>query len=176
MDEEEDEAISRMRISPPPTPVHRFLQSVNVYKKNQIKSSMPKFVLRGMGRNSYHVFEVRLSVGDDSWSVYRRYRRFRELHRQILKEYPILSNLEFPSKRYFGNRAETFVRIRRAQLEAYLTAFVAIMSNVSTCPIYAISDKQLNKQDLGLFHPFFKQGVYEFTREYVKSSDSEFSS
>ena len=58
--EEEDEEISRLRISPPPTPVHRFLQSVNLYKKNQIKVSIPKFVLRGMGRNSYHVFEVKV--------------------------------------------------------------------------------------------------------------------
>ena len=31
-----------------------------------------------------------------------------------------MSNLEFPSKRYFGNRAETFVRVRRAQLEVCL--------------------------------------------------------
>ena len=28
-----------------------------------------------------------------------------------------MHSLEFPSKRYFGNRAETFVRVRRAQLE-----------------------------------------------------------
>ena len=58
-----------------------------------------------------------MSVGDDSWSVYRRYRRFRELHRNMLQEYGIVSNIEFPSRRYFGNKAEKFVRLRRAQLE-----------------------------------------------------------
>lgn len=163
-DDDEDAEIARLRVSPPPTPINRFLQSVNIYKKNQIKVAIPKFILRGLGRDSYHVFEVKLSVGDDHWSVYRRYRRFRELHRQMLQEYPIISNLEFPSRRYFGNRVEKFVRIRRAQLEAYLTAFLAIMSNVSSCPIYAVAATPLTKQDLGLFHPFFKQGVYEYTK------------
>ena len=111
-------------------------------------------------------FSSQLAVGEDRWSVYRRYRRFRELHRQTVAEYPIVSvivhldcvddpkmiycristcelvlhgystdrntqfrkmlllfqvhSLEFPSKRYFGNRAETFVRVRRAQLEVDL--------------------------------------------------------
>ena len=49
------------------------------------------------------------------------------------------------------------------------------MSNINTCPIYAVTDKALTKQDLGYFHPFFKQGVYEYTRQYTKFSDGEFS-
>ncbi|XP_066931850.1 kinesin-like protein KIF16B [Clytia hemisphaerica] len=162
--EEEDDEIARFRVSPPPTPINRFLQSVSIYRKNQIKVTLPRFILRGFGRASYHVFEVKLSVGDDCWSVYRRYRRFRELHRAMLQQYSIVANIEFPSRRYFGNKAERFVRVRRSQLEAYLTALLAIVSNMNGSCIYAVTDRQLTKQDLGNFHPFFKQGVYEYTK------------
>ena len=58
--EEEDEEIARFRVSPPPTPINRFLQSVSIYRKNQIKLSIPRFILRGIGRGSYHVFEVKV--------------------------------------------------------------------------------------------------------------------
>ena len=58
--EEEDEEIAQFRVSPPPTPINRFLQSVSIYRKNQIKVSIPRFILRGIGRGSYHVFEVKV--------------------------------------------------------------------------------------------------------------------
>lgn len=48
--------------------------------------------------------------------------------------------------------------------QTYLTAFFAIMSNVSNCLLYAVSENPLTKQDIGRFHPFFKQGVYEYTK------------
>lgn len=54
--------------------------------------------------------------------------------------------------------------------QAYLTALLAIMSNVSECSIYSVSDRQLTKQDMGQLHPFFKQGVYEYTK-----NESDFS-
>jgi len=38
------------------------------------------------------------------------------------------------------------------------------MSNMSDCSIYAVTDHQLSKQDLSNFNPFFKQGVYEYTK------------
>nr|XP_047133300.1 kinesin-like protein KIF16B isoform X1 [Hydra vulgaris] len=162
--DDEDELIARLRNSPPsppPTPIHRFLKSVNIYKMNQINGCIPRYILRGIGKGSYHVFEVKLRIGNISWTVYRRYRQFRELHRQTLRNHPIIGNLEFPSRRYFGNLAEDFVRVRRTQLEAYLIAFLAILSNDPTCRIYAISHRSLTKQDLAIFHPFFKEGIYE---------------
>ena len=59
--DEEDEEIARLRISPPPTPINRYLQSVHIYKRNQIKIGIPRFILRGIGRDSYHVFEVKVN-------------------------------------------------------------------------------------------------------------------
>jgi len=163
-DDDDDSRIESHQISPPPTPINRFLKSVDNYKKNQIKVSLPLFTLRGLGRNAYHVFEVKLCVGDETWSVFRRYRKFRQLHQELRIEYPVVGNLEFPSKRFFGNRAESFVRLRRAQLEAYLKALFAILSNISTSPLSVFAENPVTKQVVGRFHSFFKQGVFEFTK------------
>ena len=55
-------------ITPPPTPVNRFLESVSSHKRNQINVCIPRYILRGLGRDSYHVFEVKVSVLTDSLS------------------------------------------------------------------------------------------------------------
>lgn len=47
-------------ITPPPTPVNRFLASVSSSKRNQIHVCIPRYILRGLGRDSYHVFEVKV--------------------------------------------------------------------------------------------------------------------
>ncbi len=60
MDDEDDDVGSH-QISPPPTPINRFIESVNIYRRNQIRVSVPRFILRGLGRRSYHVFEVKVS-------------------------------------------------------------------------------------------------------------------
>lgn len=49
-------------ITPPPTPVNRFLASVSSHKRNQIQVCIPRYILRGLGRDSYHVFEVKVSA------------------------------------------------------------------------------------------------------------------
>lgn len=56
-------------ITPPPTPVNRFLASVSSHKRNQIHVCIPRYILRGLGRDSYHVFEVKVSVLTDSLST-----------------------------------------------------------------------------------------------------------
>ncbi|KAK3742153.1 hypothetical protein QZH41_007833, partial [Actinostola sp. cb2023] len=58
-----------------------------------------------------------VTIGEETWSVYRRYRKFRELHNAMKKMYAEIGELDFPNRRFFGNRAEEFVRARRAQLE-----------------------------------------------------------
>ena len=64
-DDDDDSRIESHQISPPPTPINRFLKSVDAYKKNQIKVSLPRFTLRGLGRNAYHVFEVKVCDAQD---------------------------------------------------------------------------------------------------------------
>ncbi|XP_073249049.1 uncharacterized protein [Porites lutea] len=153
-------------ITPPPTPVNRFLASVSSSKRNQIHVCIPRYILRGLGRDSYHVFEVKSTVGADTWSVYRRYRKFRELHKTMQKSYYEIGALDFPNRRFFGNRAEEFVRARRAQLEAYLQSFIGLCSKIPDCPISAMTNRTLTKRDLCDFAPFFKQGIFEQTKAY----------
>ncbi|KAK3710528.1 hypothetical protein QZH41_009354, partial [Actinostola sp. cb2023] len=110
-------SVTPPHITPPPTPVNQFLRSVNNMRRNQIMVQIPRYILRGLGRDSYHVFEVKVTIGEETWSVYRRYRKFRELHNAMKKMYAEIGELDFPNRRFFGNRAEEFVRARRAQLE-----------------------------------------------------------
>lgn len=56
------DSVSPPVITPPPTPVNRFLASVSSSKRNQIHVCIPRYILRGLGRDSYHVFEVKVSV------------------------------------------------------------------------------------------------------------------
>ncbi|XP_078351266.1 uncharacterized protein LOC144636002 isoform X2 [Oculina patagonica] len=160
------DSVTPPTITPPPTPVNRFLASVSSHKRNQIHVCIPRYILRGLGRDSYHVFEVKSTVGADSWSVYRRYRKFRELHKTMRKNYYEVGSLDFPNRRFFGNRAEEFVRARRAQLETYLQSFISLCSRIPDCPISSMTGRPLTKRDLCDFAPFFKQGIFEQTKHY----------
>lgn len=160
------DSVSPPVITPPPTPVNRFLASVSSHKRNQIHVCIPRYILRGLGRDSYHVFEVKSMIGGDTWSVYRRYRKFRELHKSMRKHYYEVGALEFPNRRFFGNRAEEFVRARRAQLETYLQSFIGLCSKIPDCPISSMIGRPLTKRDLCDFAPFFKQGIFEQTKNY----------
>ena len=104
--------------------VSRAIRSLHIFKNNEISlmlflkdSNIPMFLHTHNSLLQFFNSFLQISVGDDCWSVYRRYRRFRELHRNMLEEYSIVSNIEFPSRRYFGNKADRFVRVRRSQLE-----------------------------------------------------------
>ncbi|XP_031569292.1 kinesin-like protein KIF16B isoform X2 [Actinia tenebrosa] len=159
-------SVTPPRITPPPTPVNRFLTSVNNMRNNQINVQIPRYILRGLGRDSYHVFEVKVTIGGETWSVYRRYRKFRELHNTMKKSYREIGELDFPNRRFFGNRAEEFVRARRAQLETYLKSFINLCTDFRDCPVSASSGRPLSKRDLCNFAPFFKQGIFEQTKHY----------
>ena len=56
-----DGSVTPPSITPPPTPVSKFLASVIHNKRNTIHVEIPRFRIRGIGRVSYHVFEVRVS-------------------------------------------------------------------------------------------------------------------
>ncbi|XP_048586357.1 kinesin-like protein KIF16B isoform X2 [Nematostella vectensis] len=159
-------SVTPPRITPPPTPVNQFLTSVNNMRRNQIQVQIPRYILRGQGRDSYHVFEVKVTIAGDTWSVYRRYRKFRELHNTMKRLYIEVGELDFPHRRFFGNRAEEFVRARRAQLETYLKSFISLCASLHDCPISAFSGRLIAKRDLCDFAPFFKQGIFEQTKTY----------
>uniref|UniRef100_A0A8B9HU51 Kinesin family member 16B n=1 Tax=Astyanax mexicanus TaxID=7994 RepID=A0A8B9HU51_ASTMX len=59
--------------------------------KDPVKISIPRYVLRGQGKDEHYEFEVKITVLDETWTVFRRYSRFREMHKSLKMKYPEVS-------------------------------------------------------------------------------------
>ncbi|XP_074203949.1 kinesin-like protein KIF16B isoform X9 [Camelus bactrianus] len=55
--------------------------------KDPIKISIPRYVLCGQGKDEHFEFEVKITVLDETWTVFRRYSRFREMHKTLKLKY-----------------------------------------------------------------------------------------
>ncbi|KAK2502194.1 hypothetical protein MC885_000273, partial [Smutsia gigantea] len=86
--------------------------------KDPIKISIPRYVLCGQGKDEHFEFEVKITVLDETWTVFRRYSRFREMHKTLKLKYAELATLEFPPKKLFGNKDERVIAERRSHLES----------------------------------------------------------
>ncbi|XP_041789230.1 kinesin-like protein KIF16B isoform X2 [Chelmon rostratus] len=130
-----------------------------------VKISIPRYVLRGQGKDEHFEFEVKITVMDDVWTVFRRYSRFREMHKSLKLKYPELAALEFPPKKLFGNRDERMVAERRNHLERYLRNLFRVMLSSTGSPLRADADGgfRLTKHAICEFSPFFKKGVFEYS-------------
>ncbi|XP_063055588.1 kinesin-like protein KIF16B isoform X2 [Engraulis encrasicolus] len=133
--------------------------------KDPVKISIPRYVLRGQGKDEHFEFEVKITVLDETWTVFRRYSRFREMHKTLKVKYPELGALEFPPKKLFGNRDERMVSERRSLLERYLRNFFRVMmSPSSSSPLRAQEDGvHLSKHAICDISPFFKKGVFDYS-------------
>ncbi|XP_071961810.1 kinesin-like protein KIF16B [Antedon mediterranea] len=132
--------------------------------KDLIKILIPRYMLRGHGWDSHYVFEVQITILNETWVVYRRYSKFRELHEIMKKKYYEISLLDFPPKRLFGNRSEKVVLKRRGNLEEYLRKFLEACLNIDHCPIAPGPGRTISKGILCEFAPFFKKGAFETTK------------
>nr|XP_046169091.1 kinesin-like protein KIF16B isoform X3 [Oncorhynchus gorbuscha] len=136
--------------------------------KDPVKISIPRYVLRGQGKDEHFEFEIKITVMDETWTVFRRYSRFREMHKTLKMKYPELAALEFPPKKLFGNRDERVVAERQSHLEKYLQNFFRVMMSPSSgSPLRTDSDSegglQLSKYTVCDFSPFFKKGVFDYS-------------
>ncbi|XP_077460610.1 kinesin-like protein KIF16B [Stigmatopora argus] len=164
-----------------PAPVGRSLQRCRreadpprhsaVTGEERIRINIPRYVLRGQGKDEHFEFEVKVSVKDDTWTVFRRYSRFREMHKSLKSKYPQLATLEFPPKKIFGNKDERMVDERRNRLEHYLRSLFAVMMTSSGSPLYADDASEdpecawrLSKHSICELSNFFKKGVFESGR------------
>ncbi|KAM9792205.1 LOW QUALITY PROTEIN: kinesin-like protein KIF16B [Neosynchiropus ocellatus] len=144
--------------------VFRSLESSADARQEPLKVSIPRYVLRGQGKDEHFEFEVKVSVTDETWSVFRRYSRFREMHRSLKLKYPELATLDFPPKKLFGNRDERMAAERRSHLERYLRRLFHVMLSSSRSPLRSrVDDGHLSKRDVCEFSPFFKKGVFEYS-------------
>ncbi|XP_074640088.1 kinesin-like protein KIF16B [Tubulanus polymorphus] len=129
-----------------------------------IQMIIPTFTLRGYGIDAHYEFEVKITVNEDTWSIFRRYSKFRELHARLKHLYPDVTALAFPPKRFFGNRSEKIVAERRGQLESYLRNIIEICARHPCCPLHPNKNKAITKHVLVEFSQFFKKGVFESSK------------
>ncbi|KAK4824263.1 hypothetical protein QYF61_012529 [Mycteria americana] len=59
--------------------------------KDPVKISIPRYVLCGQGKDEHYEFEIKITVLDETWTVFRRYSRFREMHKTLKLKYPEVS-------------------------------------------------------------------------------------
>ncbi|XP_030635748.1 kinesin-like protein KIF16B [Chanos chanos] len=131
--------------------------------KDPVKIHIPRYVLRGQGKDEHFEFEVKITVLDETWTVFRRYSRFREMHKSLKLKYPELAALEFPPKKLFGNRDERMVAERRNQLERYLRNFFQVMMS-SNSPLRSNDNELiLSKHTVCNISPFFRKGVFDYS-------------
>ncbi|XP_036100786.1 kinesin-like protein KIF16B [Molossus molossus] len=132
--------------------------------KDPIKISIPRYVLCGQGKDEHFEFEVKITVLDETWTVFRRYSRFREMHKTLKLKYAELATLEFPPKKLFGNKDERVIAERRSHLEKYLRDFFCVMLQSATSPLHINKvGLTLSKHTICEFSPFFKKGVFDYS-------------
>ncbi|XP_036273746.1 kinesin-like protein KIF16B isoform X5 [Pipistrellus kuhlii] len=132
--------------------------------KDPIKISIPRYVLCGQGKDEHFEFEVKITVLDETWTVFRRYSRFREMHKTLKLKYAELATLEFPPKKLFGNKDERVIAERRSHLEKYLRDFFSVMLQSATSPLHINKvGLMLSKHTICEFSPFFKKGVFDYS-------------
>ncbi|XP_051982170.1 kinesin-like protein KIF16B isoform X1 [Xyrauchen texanus] len=132
--------------------------------KDPVKISIPRYMLCGQGKDEHFEFEVKITVLDETWTVFRRYSRFREMHKSLKMKYPELAALDFPPKKIFGNRDERMIAERRNQLEQYLRKFFHVMLSSFSSPLRKDEcGLHLSKHAVCDISPFFKKGVFDYS-------------
>lgn len=147
---------------------NKYPSSPDIYTGHNSKQSaihvyIPTFMLRGYNSDTHYEYEVKIVIGDENWSVFRRYSRFRQLHTDMKIRYAEVVSLMFPPKKLFS-RSEKVVSERRYQLEIYLRKLLEILMHIPSCPLNPSNNDFLSKQTLCDFDPFFKKGLFEATK------------
>ncbi|XP_076235557.1 kinesin-like protein 98A isoform X2 [Calliopsis andreniformis] len=129
--------------------------------------SIPSYVIRGAGTSSHYEYEVRVVAQDDSWTLLRRYRRFRELYISMRQKYGSkVAAIRFPPRQVFP-RYEVVARHRRKKLEEYLRRLIQVCSELPHCePLYKYNGNlsNIDKQSLLEFSSFFRRGTFESSK------------
>ncbi|XP_014218515.1 kinesin-like protein Klp98A isoform X2 [Copidosoma floridanum] len=129
--------------------------------------SVPSYVIRGAGTSSHYEYEVRVVASDDSWTLLRRYRRFRELYVSMRQKYGSkVAGIRFPPRQVFA-KYETVARQRRKRLEDYLRKLILVCSELPSCEsLYKHRGNlgSIDKQSLLEFSPFFRRGTFESSK------------
>lgn len=70
---------------------------------------VPSAFLVGRINDPHHVYQIHVRILNEEWNVYRRYSQFTEFHKQIKKQYNVVSTIILPPKKTIGNKGANFV-------------------------------------------------------------------
>lgn len=104
----------------------RLRQLLNANKVNtaaNFQVSIPRAVLKkSKTKTNYYVYEINLrsTNGVENWTVFKRYRDFYKLHKELKKQHIQIKVLDFPPKKKIGNMDFNVVEDRRQRLQVYI--------------------------------------------------------
>lgn len=84
-----------------------------------------------------------------------------------LATFPFSASWKFPLNSNFRWVSPYLNWFSVLSFQTYLQSFIGLCSKISDCPISAMSGRPLTKRDLCDFAPFFKQGIFEQTKNYT---------
>lgn len=103
----------------------------------------------------YNVYELKFSLYEEKWRIYRRYSEFEMLHKRMRVLYPALVlGLKFPPKKWLPDKS--FLAQRRQDLETYLIQLVRKGYSMPATPFY-----NANREGVTRAVAFFRPGSEE---------------
>ena len=132
-------------------------------EQKDLTLSIPSYRTVGLGKQSYVEYEVRISEPDlVSWSLFRRYRQFRDLHSAMCSRYgPVVTCLPFPSRKLLWSKSDAVSSERQRDLQHYLNMLLKACSKISACPL----QPGLNRENLSSFSSFFQTNNAELSEQ-----------
>ena len=103
-----------------------------------INLSIPRYHTVGSGKAGYVEYEIRVESGaGEGWTLFRRYRQFRDLHTQLVNRYGVpIQSLPFPGRKLFGSKTEAVSSERQRELQQYLNSLISVASKIAACPLH----------------------------------------
>uniref|UniRef100_T1IMM0 Kinesin motor domain-containing protein n=1 Tax=Strigamia maritima TaxID=126957 RepID=T1IMM0_STRMM len=134
----------------------------DILSEHEMSVIIASFLIRGSGSSVHYEYEIQMTVKNESWTIYRRYNRFRELHYYMKQKYGnhIVKGLRIPSRWFWSRISDSSAERTRQQLEVYLNELLARCLSRKECHLYAYADC-LSRDLLCKYIPFFLKGEFE---------------
>ncbi|XP_050535243.1 sorting nexin-29 [Daktulosphaira vitifoliae] len=113
---------------------------------------VPSAFLVGRINDPHHVYQIHVRILNEEWNVYRRYSQFTEFHKQLKKQYSVVSTIALPPKKTIGNKGVNFVEERRKKLQVYLRQIINFLISINQ-----LLANSPNKYKLVNLIPFFSE-------------------
>lgn len=111
------------------------LSTTKVNTTANFQISIPRAVLQKTKTNNFYTYEINLRSknGAESWTIFKRYRDFHKLHKQLKKQHLQIKVLDFPPKKKIGNLDFDFVEERRQRLQVYMRHVLQHIPELASC-------------------------------------------